>query len=81
MGLCVCFSLNPRWDEKFVFTVQYPESTILIQVFDDDNLSKDDLLGQIEVPISLLSDGKVHDCWYYLRHPKKVTLNKFFSLS
>ena len=48
-------SLNPHWDESFSFDVlrwrlaAYP---ISLQVYDDDLLSKDDLLGAVDLQLN-----------------------------
>ncbi|KAJ0174354.1 hypothetical protein K1T71_010500 [Dendrolimus kikuchii] len=44
-------TLNPVWNQEFVFRVKPQEHKLLIQVFDENRLTRDDFLGMVEVPL------------------------------
>ncbi|KAI5636492.1 WW domain-containing protein [Phthorimaea operculella] len=45
-------TLNPVWNQEFVFRVKPAEHKLLIQVFDENRLTRDDFLGMVEIPLS-----------------------------
>src|SRR6218665_1369022 len=45
-------TLNPVWDEGFLFRVNPSSHWILIEVFDENRLTRDDFLGRVEFPLS-----------------------------
>ncbi|XP_026320394.1 E3 ubiquitin-protein ligase NEDD4 isoform X5 [Hyposmocoma kahamanoa] len=45
-------TLNPVWNQQFVFKVKPQEHKLLIQVFDENRLTRDDFLGMVEIPLS-----------------------------
>ncbi|XP_063626967.1 E3 ubiquitin-protein ligase Nedd-4 [Cydia splendana] len=45
-------TLNPVWNQEFVFRVKPSEHKLLIQVFDENRLTRDDFLGMVEVPLA-----------------------------
>ncbi|XP_049877374.1 E3 ubiquitin-protein ligase NEDD4 isoform X4 [Pectinophora gossypiella] len=45
-------TLNPVWNQEFVFRVKPAEHKLLIQVFDENRLTRDDFLGMVEVPLA-----------------------------
>ncbi|XP_062529854.1 E3 ubiquitin-protein ligase NEDD4 isoform X10 [Bombyx mori] len=44
-------TLNPVWNQEFIFRVKPQEHKLLIQVFDENRLTRDDFLGMVEVPL------------------------------
>lgn len=48
-------TLNPTWNQEFVFRVKPTEHKLLIQVFDENRLTRDDFLGMVEVPLSAVA--------------------------
>ncbi|VVC26339.1 E3 ubiquitin-protein ligase, SMURF1 type,WW domain,C2 domain,HECT domain [Cinara cedri] len=44
-------TLNPVWNEEFVFRVRPHEHKLVLQVFDENRLTRDDFLGMVEVPL------------------------------
>ncbi|XP_049816791.1 E3 ubiquitin-protein ligase Nedd-4 isoform X3 [Schistocerca nitens] len=42
-------TLNPQWNEEFVFRVKPAEHKLVLQVFDENRLTRDDFLGMVEV--------------------------------
>ncbi|XP_015371652.1 PREDICTED: E3 ubiquitin-protein ligase Nedd-4 isoform X2 [Diuraphis noxia] len=45
-------TLNPVWNEEFVFRVRPHEHKLILQVFDENRLTRDDFLGMVEVPLN-----------------------------
>ena len=45
-------TLNPEWNEEFLFRVNPSSHWILIEVFDENRLTRDDFLGRVELPLS-----------------------------
>ncbi|CAH2042002.1 unnamed protein product, partial [Iphiclides podalirius] len=45
-------TLNPIWNQEFIFRVKPQEQKLLIQVFDENRLTRDDFLGMVEIPLS-----------------------------
>lgn len=44
-------SLNPKWNEEILFRVLPQRHRILFEVFDENRLTRDDFLGQVDVPL------------------------------
>ncbi|XP_050691855.1 E3 ubiquitin-protein ligase Nedd-4-like isoform X2 [Eriocheir sinensis] len=44
-------TLNPRWDQEFVFRVKPADHKLVLEVFDENRLTRDDFLGQVELPL------------------------------
>ncbi|XP_069996036.1 E3 ubiquitin-protein ligase Nedd-4-like isoform X3 [Penaeus vannamei] len=44
-------TLNPRWDEEFIFRVKPAEHKLLLEVFDENRVTRDDFLGLVELPL------------------------------
>eukprot|EP01028_Stygiella_incarcerata_P013710 TRINITY_DN833_c0_g1_i2.p1 TRINITY_DN833_c0_g1~~TRINITY_DN833_c0_g1_i2.p1 ORF type:complete len:2153 (+),score=610.32 TRINITY_DN833_c0_g1_i2:69-6527(+) len=64
-------SLNPKWTEEFVLNVVDPNSTILIEVFDHDDLSEDDFMGQILLTPAE-TRGKELEGWFPLQRHRTM---------
>ncbi|XP_058851502.1 E3 ubiquitin-protein ligase NEDD4-like isoform X16 [Acipenser ruthenus] len=47
-------SLNPKWNEEFYFRVNPQNHRLLFEVFDENRLTRDDFLGQVDVPLNHL---------------------------
>ncbi|XP_050674590.1 E3 ubiquitin-protein ligase Nedd-4 isoform X3 [Leptidea sinapis] len=58
-------TLNPVWNQEFVFRVKPAEQKLLIQVFDENRLTRDDFLGMVEVPL----EGTPHESAANARPP------------
>lgn len=43
--------MNPTWDEEFIFRVLPSQHKLVLQVFDENRLTRDDFLGVIEIPL------------------------------
>ncbi|XP_068217272.1 E3 ubiquitin-protein ligase Nedd-4 isoform X5 [Palaemon carinicauda] len=44
-------TLNPRWDEEFIFRVKPSDHKLVLEVFDENRLTRDDFLGLVQVPL------------------------------
>lgn len=45
-------TLNPVWNEEFVFRVKPSEHKLVFQVFDENRLTRDDFLGMVELSLN-----------------------------
>ncbi|XP_073320180.1 E3 ubiquitin-protein ligase NEDD4-like [Pagrus major] len=45
-------TLDPKWNEEFFFRVDPSKHRILLEVFDENRLTRDDFLGQVDVPLN-----------------------------
>ncbi|CAH0516066.1 unnamed protein product [Peronospora belbahrii] len=58
---CITNNLNPQWSppEKFEFELnEWENKFLVVQVFDYDRLSKDDLLGSAVIPLALYAGNR-----------------------
>jgi Ca2+-dependent lipid-binding protein len=53
-------TLNPKWDEREVFTVTTTNAFIHLLCFDWDRVGKDDFLGEVPISVRDYLDGKPH---------------------
>lgn len=44
-------TLNPKWNEEILFRVHPQQQRLLFEVFDENRLTRDDFLGQVDVPL------------------------------
>jgi len=69
---------SPTYNQNFVFRLPFEDvtsKTIVLQVFDSDTFSKDDPLGEVQIPLWLLDVFQVTDDWKQL-HPFTGTKGK-----
>uniref|UniRef100_A0A3B3ZF31 E3 ubiquitin-protein ligase n=1 Tax=Periophthalmus magnuspinnatus TaxID=409849 RepID=A0A3B3ZF31_9GOBI len=45
-------TLDPKWNEEFFFRVDPNKHRLLLEVFDENRLTRDDFLGQVDVPLN-----------------------------
>ncbi|XP_074474586.1 E3 ubiquitin-protein ligase NEDD4 isoform X2 [Sebastes fasciatus] len=45
-------TLDPKWNEEFFFRVDPRKHRLLLEVFDENRLTRDDFLGQVDVPLN-----------------------------
>ncbi|XP_020796987.1 E3 ubiquitin-protein ligase NEDD4-like isoform X2 [Boleophthalmus pectinirostris] len=45
-------TLDPKWHEEFFFRVDPNKHRLLLEVFDENRLTRDDFLGQVDVPLN-----------------------------
>ena len=51
-------SLNPKWSESLSLNVRSEKETLIVKLYDEDRIGKDDFIGQALVPLSDISlDG------------------------
>jgi synaptotagmin-1 len=59
-------TLNPIFNENFVFKVLYNElasKTLVFSIYDFDRFSKHDVIGQVKIPLNFIDLGQVVDRW------------------
>lgn len=44
-------TLHPQWNEEFIFRVKPHEHKLVLQVFDENRLTRDDFLGMVELTL------------------------------
>lgn len=49
-------TLNPKWDEEFIFRVLPDKHRLVFEVFDENRLTRDDFLGMIELPLASIRE-------------------------
>ena len=62
-------TLNPVWDQKFNFIVPDAEEKLLIEIFDEDLVGKDDQLGTLEIPLKPLVNKGYSEQAYNITKP------------
>ncbi|XP_062569562.1 E3 ubiquitin-protein ligase NEDD4-like [Saccostrea cucullata] len=65
-------TLNPVWNEEFLFRVNPRDNKILFEVFDSNRVTRDDFLGLVEIPlihtaIQIEGDNVIEPKSYLLR--------------
>ncbi|XP_030745909.1 E3 ubiquitin-protein ligase NEDD4 isoform X6 [Sitophilus oryzae] len=66
-------TLNPEWNEEFIFRVKPTEHKLIFQVFDENRLTRDDFLGMVDLPLVNLpkeQEGRVIPPVKYLLLPR-----------
>eukprot|EP00397_Hematodinium_sp_SG-2012_P021644 GEMP01022372.1.p1 GENE.GEMP01022372.1~~GEMP01022372.1.p1 ORF type:complete len:524 (+),score=116.83 GEMP01022372.1:83-1654(+) len=58
--------LEPTWHEAFIFSVYHPNSFVKLEVFDYDLIGRDDLLGDLILPVSLMRNRETVRGWFHL---------------
>ena len=43
-------TLNPKWEEEFMFRVKPNDHKLVLEVFDENRLTRDDFLGRSPLP-------------------------------
>ena len=67
-------TLNPVWDEEFIFRVKPAEHKLVLQVFDENRLTRDDFLGMVELTLINLpkeQEGRVIPPKKYILRPRR----------
>ena len=68
-------TLNPNWDEEFVFRVIPEKHKLVLEVFDENRLTRDDFLGMVELPLTAMpkeAEGRNIPHKYYILRPRSV---------
>ncbi|XP_077374688.1 E3 ubiquitin-protein ligase NEDD4-like [Festucalex cinctus] len=66
-------SLDPKWNEEFWFNVHPRKDRLLLEVFDENRLTRDDFLGQVDIPLSQIpTNNSTRPCTFkdFLLHPR-----------
>ncbi|XP_022249557.1 E3 ubiquitin-protein ligase NEDD4-like isoform X1 [Limulus polyphemus] len=66
-------TLNPRWDEEFIFRVKHTQHKLVLEVFDENRLTRDDFLGMVELPLQNIPSekpGRNIPFKYYILRPR-----------
>ncbi|KAM3624841.1 uncharacterized protein V6R79_002559 [Siganus canaliculatus] len=68
-------TLDPKWNEEFLFWVQPRKHRLLFEVFDENRLTRDDFLGQVDVPLNQIpteNPNNERPCTFkdFLLHPR-----------
>ncbi|XP_021360527.1 E3 ubiquitin-protein ligase NEDD4-like isoform X4 [Mizuhopecten yessoensis] len=45
-------TLNPKWEQEFLFRVNPRDNVLLFEVFDSNRVTRDDFLGLVEIPLA-----------------------------
>ncbi|XP_028672904.1 synaptotagmin-1a isoform X2 [Erpetoichthys calabaricus] len=72
-------TLNPSFNEQFIFKVPYAElggKTLVMSVYDFDRFSKHDIIGEIKVPMNTVDFGHVTEEWRDLQSAEKEEQEK-----
>ncbi|XP_023223176.1 E3 ubiquitin-protein ligase Nedd-4-like isoform X3 [Centruroides sculpturatus] len=68
-------TLNPRWEEEFVFRVRPQHHKMVMEVFDENRLTRDDFLGLVELPLHHIPTerpGHYIPHKYYILRPRSA---------
>ena len=68
-------TLNPKWEEEFIFRVKPNEHKLVLEVFDENRLTRDDFLGMVELPLTGMPkeiEGRVVPHKYYILRPRSA---------
>ncbi|XP_050482057.1 E3 ubiquitin-protein ligase NEDD4 isoform X4 [Bombus huntii] len=66
-------TLNPVWEEEFIFRVKPVDHKLVLQVFDENRLTRDDFLGMVELTLINLpkeQEGRTIPVRRYLLRPR-----------
>ena len=65
-------NFNPTFNETFTYSlpvVDVPSKTVVLQVVDWDMMSKDDAVGEVQIPLWEIDMHSVNDEWRDLHKP------------
>ncbi|XP_065333980.1 E3 ubiquitin-protein ligase NEDD4 isoform X5 [Cloeon dipterum] len=68
-------TLEPQWNEEFIFRVKPSEHKLVLQVFDENRLTRDDFLGVVELTLQFLpkeQEGRVILPKQYILRPRSA---------
>merc|ERR1712226_1196587 len=68
-------TLNPKWEEEFIFRVAPEKHKLVLEVFDENRLTRDDFLGMVELPLTGMPrevEGRVVPHKYYILRPRSA---------
>ncbi|XP_021934893.1 E3 ubiquitin-protein ligase Nedd-4 isoform X3 [Zootermopsis nevadensis] len=68
-------TLNPQWNEEFILRVKPAEHKLVLQVFDENRLTRDDFLGMVELTLLNLpkeQEGRSVPSKQYILRPRSA---------
>lgn len=68
-------TLNPNWDEEFIFRVRPGQHRLSLEVFDENRLTRDDFLGVVDLPLTNIPVEKpssIISHKYYILRPRST---------
>lgn len=68
-------TLNPKWEEEFIFRVRPTVHKLVLEVFDENRLTRDDFLGMVELPLNNMpreAEGRNIPNKYYILRPRSA---------
>ena len=68
-------TLNPKWDEEFIFRIIPNQHKLVFEVFDENRLTRDDFLGMVELTLNncpVESVGRNIPHKYYILRPRSA---------
>jgi len=70
-------TLNPKWEQEFKIFTSKAEGQIIVKMMDKDRFSKDELMGEVTLPLEDFGKGNEIDKWYELsKEPQKKKKDK-----
>ena len=70
-------SLHPRWRQAFSFDiVDINNDFLFIQLYDHDNIGKDEIISDLTIKLQELEPGKIIDKWFFMNPIIKKTTPK-----
>jgi len=63
-------SLNPVWNEELILFPKAISDVLLLKIYDHDTLTKDNLVGMVEVPLNMFFQNGMQDTWLQLMKRK-----------
>jgi len=68
--------LNPKWNDRFTFVVKNISSVLHVSVYDENRLSKAQLIGSTDLNCQELADEVKHDFWLDLKNSKDMNAGR-----
>ena len=65
-------TLSPQWNQTFAFPIEYPTTRSLNILIRDKDVSFDDDMSKVSIPLANLQYGQNHDSWYNLQPCKSL---------
>ena len=68
-------TLNPKWDEEFIFRIIPNQHKLVFEVFDENRLTRDGFLGMVELTLNncpVESVGRNIPHKYYILRPRSA---------
>lgn len=66
-------TLNPNWEEEFSIRVSPEKHRLVLEVYDENRLTRDDFLGLVELPLASISTerpNKIINQKHYILRPR-----------